>query len=105
MRASGLLEVARSMAWDSVNGSCASADNGAAMPAPRTRTKRRRIISLPMDAVTEQKVTPDDYPALVRAAADGDEKAMERLLLRAQESAYRFSVMVCGRTNETEDVM
>ena len=58
-----------------------------------------------MDAGTGKKVTPDDYPALVRAAADGDEKAMERLLLRAQESAYRFSVMVCGRTNETEDVM
>jgi RNA polymerase sigma-70 factor, ECF subfamily len=30
---------------------------------------------------------------------------MERLLVRAQESAYRFSVMVCGRTPDTEDVM
>lgn len=58
-----------------------------------------------MDAGAGKNVTSDEYPALVRAAADGDERAMERLLLRAQESAYRFSVMVCGRTNETEDVM
>ncbi len=58
-----------------------------------------------MDAGVATKVTPDEYPALVRAAAAGDERAMERLLLRAQESAYRFSVMVCGRTDETEDVM
>jgi RNA polymerase sigma-70 factor (ECF subfamily) len=58
-----------------------------------------------MDADANRNVTPDEYPALVRAAAEGDQHAMERLLLRAQESAYRFSVMVCGRTNETEDVM
>jgi RNA polymerase sigma-70 factor (ECF subfamily) len=58
-----------------------------------------------MDAGVAAKVTPDEYPALVRAAAAGDERAMERLLLRAQESAYRFSVMVCGHTDETEDVM
>lgn len=58
-----------------------------------------------MDTELTTKVTPDDYPALVRAAADGDEQAMERLLVRAQASAERFSVMVCGRTPETEDVM
>jgi RNA polymerase sigma-70 factor (ECF subfamily) len=58
-----------------------------------------------MDAELTAKVTPDDYPALVRAAADGDEQAMERLLVRAQASAQRFSEMVCGPTPETEDVM
>ncbi|WP_239488664.1 RNA polymerase sigma factor [Luteitalea sp. TBR-22] len=59
-----------------------------------------------MDAASATNVTPaDDYAALVRDAAEGDPEAMERLLLRAQASAYRFSVMVCGRTDETEDVM
>jgi len=58
-----------------------------------------------MDTELTAKVTPDDYPALVRAAADGDEQAMERLLVRAQASAQRFSEMVCGQTPETEDVM
>lgn len=46
-----------------------------------------------------------DYGPLVRAAADGDRDAMERLLLRAQEVAFRFSVMVCGHAGDAEDVM
>lgn len=59
-----------------------------------------------MDTGAPEKVTvPDDYAVLVRDAASGERQAMERLLLRAQASAYRFSVMVCGRTDETEDVM
>jgi RNA polymerase sigma-70 factor (ECF subfamily) len=59
-----------------------------------------------MDTAPVGKVTgPDEYAGLVRAAAGGDPEAMERLLVRAQASAYRFSVMVCGRTDETEDVM
>jgi RNA polymerase sigma-70 factor (ECF subfamily) len=59
-----------------------------------------------MDTGPAAKVTVgDEYPGLVRAAAGGDREAMERLLLRAQASAYRFSVMVCGHTDETEDVM
>ena len=36
-----------------------------------------------------------EYATLVRAAATGDREAMERLLLRAQEAAYRFSLLVC----------
>jgi RNA polymerase sigma-70 factor (ECF subfamily) len=47
----------------------------------------------------------DDYPDLVRAATNGDEAAMERLLMRAQEVAWRFSSMVCGHTEDAEDVM
>ena len=45
------------------------------------------------------------YAALVRAAADGDRDAMERLLMRAQEVAYRFSRLVCGHHEDAEDVM
>lgn len=46
-----------------------------------------------------------EYAALVRAAATGDGAAMERLLLRAQEVAYRFSFLVCGHAEDAEDVM
>lgn len=45
------------------------------------------------------------YAALVREAAGGDREAMERLLLRAQEVAYRFSLLVCGHPEDAEDVM
>ena len=45
------------------------------------------------------------YAALVRAAAEGDREAMERLLMRAQEVAYRFSLLVCGHPQDAEDVM
>jgi RNA polymerase sigma-70 factor (ECF subfamily) len=47
----------------------------------------------------------DEYAALVRAAADGDDAAMERLLMRAQEVAWRFSSLVCGHSGDAEDVM
>lgn len=30
---------------------------------------------------------------------------MEQLLLRAQEAAYRFSLMICGHAHDAEDVM
>jgi RNA polymerase sigma-70 factor (ECF subfamily) len=45
------------------------------------------------------------YAALVRDAATGDRDAMERLLIRAQEAAYRFSLLVCGHPEDAEDVM
>ena len=45
------------------------------------------------------------YAALVRDAAAGDRGAMERLLIRAQEAAYRFSLLVCGHPEDAEDVM
>lgn len=45
------------------------------------------------------------YAQLVRAAASGDADAMERLLMRAQEVAYRFSLLVCGHPEDAEDVM
>ena len=46
-----------------------------------------------------------EYAGLVREAAGGDRGAMERLLLRAQEVAYRFSLLVCGHPEDAEDVM
>ena len=46
-----------------------------------------------------------DYAALVREAVGGDDEAMERLLVRAQEAAYRFSLLVCGHPEDAEDVM
>jgi RNA polymerase sigma-70 factor (ECF subfamily) len=51
------------------------------------------------------EVTRADYANLVRQAAAGDEAAMERLLVRAQEVAYRFSLLVCGHPEDAEDVM
>ena len=48
---------------------------------------------------------PDEYTALVRAAATGDKASMERLLMRAQEVAWRFSTSVCGHADDAEDAM
>jgi RNA polymerase sigma-70 factor (ECF subfamily) len=45
------------------------------------------------------------FAALVRDAATGDRDAMTRLLMRAQEVAYRFSLLVCGHAEDAEDVM
>ena len=47
----------------------------------------------------------DDYEPLVTAAAAGDAAALERLLMRSQEVAYRFSRTVCGGPTDAEDVM
>jgi RNA polymerase sigma-70 factor, ECF subfamily len=46
-----------------------------------------------------------EYAGLVKAAAAGDRGAMEALLVRAQEVAYRFSLLVCGHPEDAEDVM
>jgi RNA polymerase sigma factor (sigma-70 family) len=47
----------------------------------------------------------DHYAPLVEAAAGGDRAALETLLMRAQEVAYRFGLLVCGHTDDAEDVM
>jgi RNA polymerase sigma-70 factor (ECF subfamily) len=47
----------------------------------------------------------DDYANLVRSAATGDAEALDRLLLRAQEVAWRFSTTVCGHADDAEDAM
>ncbi len=52
-----------------------------------------------------EDVAKAEYAALVRDAATGDRDAIERLLIRAQEVAYRFSLLVCGHPEDAEDVM
>jgi RNA polymerase sigma-70 factor (ECF subfamily) len=46
-----------------------------------------------------------EFAGLVKAAAVGDRSAMEQLLVRAQEVAYRFSLLLCGHPEDAEDVM
>jgi RNA polymerase sigma-70 factor (ECF subfamily) len=45
------------------------------------------------------------YADLVRAVQEGKADAMETLLMRAQEVAYRFSLLVCGRPDDADDAM
>ncbi len=47
----------------------------------------------------------EDYGSLLRAVQDGSDEAMERLLMRAQEVAYRFSQLVCGHAEDADDAM
>ena len=47
----------------------------------------------------------DEYAELITGAAKGNVQALERLLMKAQEVAYRFSRMVCGGPLDAEDVM
>ena len=47
----------------------------------------------------------DAYANLVRSAASGDTDALETLLMRAQEVAWRFSTSVCGGASDAEDAM
>lgn len=46
-----------------------------------------------------------EYTNLVREAAAGDAEALNRLLMRAQEVAWRFSTTVCGHADDAEDAM
>lgn len=59
----------------------------------------------PEPAVQPLPAVSDPYAALVREASSGDPAAMERLLTRAQEVAWRFSMAVCGRPDDAEDAM
>lgn len=47
----------------------------------------------------------DEYAELVRSAAIGDAAALDRLLMQAQEVAWRFSTSVCGHAEDAEDAM
>jgi RNA polymerase sigma-70 factor (ECF subfamily) len=47
----------------------------------------------------------DPYAGLVREVQAGSQDAMETLLMRAQEVAYRFSLLVCGRPDDADDAM
>jgi RNA polymerase sigma-70 factor, ECF subfamily len=59
----------------------------------------------PLHQETSADPVQEEYASLVRAAAAGDTEALDRLLLRAQEVAWRFSTSVCGHANDAEDAM
>ena len=66
-------------------------------------TKRRSLNLVPHGRPVSGDA--DEYTGLVSAAAAGDKAAMERLLMRAQEVAWRFSLSVCGHADDAEDAM
>lgn len=63
-----------------------------------TKSRKLRLAS-------ETEGGPTDYAALVRLAAGGDRAALEHLLRRAQDVAFRFSFLSCGHIEDAEDVM
>ncbi len=69
----------------------------------------RRVTKSPRLNPVHQEASADpvqeEYTSLVRSAAAGDTEALDRLLLRAQEVAWRFSTSVCGHSNDAEDAM
>src|SRR6185436_4853667 len=69
----------------------------------RSVTKSRRQNPLPQKGSADS--VQDEYADLVRSAADGDTEALDRLLRRAQEVAWRFSTSVCGHADDAEDAM
>jgi RNA polymerase sigma-70 factor, ECF subfamily len=63
------------------------------------------VTKSPKRSLLRGAASPADYEPLVRRAVAGDDEAMERLLMRAQEVAFRFSLLVCGHAEDAEDVM
>jgi RNA polymerase sigma-70 factor (ECF subfamily) len=59
----------------------------------------------PSDKETAADPVGAEYADLVRSASRGDAGALERLLLRAQDVAWRFSMSVCGYADDAEDAM
>ena len=58
-----------------------------------------------MKTAKGDKTGGDDYTLLIRAASAGDDAALNRLLMRAQDVAWRFSTSVCGHADDAEDAM
>ena len=74
----------------------------------KTGGARRVTNSRRMNPVHEEgsaEPEQDEYTELVRSAATGDPEALDRLLMRAQEVAWRFSTSVCGHADDAEDAM
>ena len=66
----------------------------------------RRVTKTPrMNLLGEGDQVQDEYTGLVRSAATGDPEALNQLLMRAQEVAWRFSTAVCGHADDSEDAM
>ena len=73
----------------------------------KTRRVRRVTKNRPLNPVERgaPDAVHDEYADLVRSAAAGDAEALDRLLMRAQEVAWRFSTTVCGHADDAEDAM
>jgi RNA polymerase sigma-70 factor (ECF subfamily) len=69
----------------------------------RRVTKKPRLN--PVHQEDSADAVQDEYADLVRSAATGDVEALDRLLMRAQEVAWRFSTTVCGHADDAEDAM
>jgi RNA polymerase sigma-70 factor, ECF subfamily len=79
---------------------------GAGGPCDEKVESSGPAVTKPTDPhLSEDEAVRADYAQLVRAAAAGVPDDMERLLMRAQEVAYRFSLLVCGQPEDAEDVM
>lgn len=74
-----------------------------------TRASRRPAVTKTELPNLPDQTTADavraEYAALVRSASRGERGALERLLLRAQDVAWRFSMSVCGGADDAEDAM
>ena len=74
-----------------------------------SQTSSRRVTNAkkrnPLEAERSEDGVRDEYADLVRAAAGGDAAALDQLLMRAQEVAWRFSTSVCGHADDAEDAM
>jgi RNA polymerase sigma-70 factor (ECF subfamily) len=76
---------------------------GAAGRKPLGVTNRRQASLWEGDRQPDREAA--GYAQLIRQVQEGDRHAMERLLMRAQEVAYRFSLLVCGRPDDADDAM
>jgi RNA polymerase sigma-70 factor (ECF subfamily) len=73
-----------------------------------TETGRRVTKTQRMNPVHQERSSepgPDEYADLVRSAATGDAEALNQLLMRVQDVAWRFSTSVCGHADDAEDAM
>ena len=84
---------------DSANPGNVTRQAAARAPRPQPVTKSRDANLLEGEKETE------GYAQLIRNVQAGDLHAMETLLMRAQEVAYRFSLLVCGRPDDADDAM
>lgn len=76
-------------------------------PPSNARTSPHGVTESPVRHPSDERTIAAQtrFADLARRAAAGDRDAMERLLLEAQEVAWRFSRTVCGHTEDAEDVM
>jgi RNA polymerase sigma-70 factor (ECF subfamily) len=75
-----------------------------------TKAERKEAVTKtapvnPLQKEDSSSTPPDEDSSLIRRASSGDAEALNRLLMRAQEMAWRFSTSVCGGGSDAEDAM